>query len=275
MVAKLVEKKIVQQQVDKAMPSSEEEAPYLTVIIPAYNEETRLPKNMQIVIDYLNRLPYAAELLIVDDGSSDSTADQTEEIAGDYTNVRVIRNDHRGKGYTVRTGMLAGSGQYLLFSDADLAVPIEEIEKLIPYLEAGYDVVIASREGQGARRIGEPVYRHVMGRGFNLILRLITLGGFQDTQCGFKAFRREVARDLFNRTRLYGQDAKQIKGAAVTAFDVEILFLAVKRGYKTKEVPVKWIYGTETKVNPIKDTWRNFKDVVMVRWYDLTGKYQE
>ena len=265
---------ITNQQADSQSSESREDTPYLSVVIPAYNEASRLPKTMQAVIAYLARLPYSTELLVVDDGSTDDTVRRAEEIADQHANVRLIKNDHRGKAYTVRTGMLAGRGRYLLFSDADLAVPIEELEKLMPYLEDGYDVVIASREGQGARRIGEPVYRHIMGRGFNFVVRLLTVGGFQDTQCGFKAFRREVAHDLFSRVKLYGEDAKQIKGAAVTGFDVELLFLAVKHGYKSKEVPVKWIYGTETKVNPITDTWRNFKDVLLVRWYDLTGKYQ-
>jgi hypothetical protein len=171
--------------------------------------------------------------------------------------------------------MLQGSGKYILFSDADLAVPIKELSKVLPYLEAGYDVVIGSREGQGARRIGEPFYRHWMGRIFNFIIRTITLGGFQDTQCGFKAFTHEAAHDLFERAQLYGENARQIKGAAVTGFDVEILFLAVKYGYQVKEVPVKWIYGAETKVNPFKDSWRNFKDVVSVRLNDLNGRYNK
>jgi len=268
-----VEKKIIDQQAQMQPPSAQDETPYLSVVIPAYNEETRLPATLHQVVDYLSQQPYPTEILVVDDGSTDDTVRQAETLAQQHSNLRVIRNDHRGKGYTVRTGMLASTGQHILFSDADLAVPIEEIEKLMPYLEGGYDVVIASREGQGARRIGEPFYRHLMGRGFNFIIRLFTLGGFQDTQCGFKAFRREAAHDIFSQVQLYGEEAKLLKGAAVTGFDVEVLFLAVKRGYKTKEVPVKWIYGTETKVNPIKDTWRNFKDVIMVRWYDLTGRY--
>jgi glycosyltransferase involved in cell wall biosynthesis len=253
------------------MPANEK--PYLSVIIPAYNEAVRLPKTLSTVLNYLQAQPYSAEVLVVDDGSSDDTVALAQEAAQQYPDLRVIENDHRGKGYTVRSGMLLGRGKYILFSDADLATPIEEIEKLLPHLEDGYDVVIGSREGQGARRIGEPAYRHFMGRIFNFIIRLITLGGFQDTQCGFKAFTRTAAHDLFARAQLYGEDAQQIKEAAVTGFDVEILFLAVKFGYKVKEVPVRWIYGTETKVNPLKDSWRNFRDVVSVRLNDLAGKY--
>ncbi len=250
-----------------------DERPYLSVIIPAYNEAVRLPQTLSTVLSYLKAQPYSVEVLVVDDGSTDSTVTLAKEAAQCYAEIQVIENDHRGKGYTVRSGMLQGRGKYILFSDADLATPIEEIEKLLPHLEGGYDVVIGSREGQGARRIGEPGYRHFMGRIFNFIIRLITLGGFQDTQCGFKAFTRQAAHDLFTRAQLYGEDAQQIKEAAVTGFDVEILFLAVKFGYKVKEVPVKWIYGTETKVNPLKDSWRNFKDVVSVRLNDLAGRY--
>ncbi len=213
------------------------------------------------------------EVMVVDDGSTDDTVALAERVAEQHPALHIIKNDHRGKGYTVRTGILKGRGKYILFSDADLAVPIEETAKLLAELEAGYDVVIGSREGQGARRIGEPWHRHFMGRVFNLIIRLITLGGFQDTQCGFKAFTREAAHDLFTRVQLYGENAQRITEAAVTGFDVEVLFLAVKFGYRVEEVPVKWIYGTETKVNPLKDSWRNLKDVVAVRLNDLKGKY--
>ena len=269
-----LEETIITQQLESRSPSSQEGIPYLTVVIPAYNEAARLPQTLQKVTDYLARCPYSTELLVVDDGSTDNTVAQAEAIADQHENVWVIQNDHRGKAYTVRTGMLAGTGDYILFSDADLAVPIEELEKLLPYFDEGFDVVIASREGQGARRIGEPFYRHLMGRVFNFVVRFFAVGGFQDTQCGFKIFRRAVAHDLFNRVQLYGEDARQLSGAAVTGFDVEVLFLALKCGYKVKEVPTKWIYGTETKVNPIRDGWRNFKDVVTVRWYDFTGRYK-
>lgn len=262
-------------QAEGEITTKPQKTPYLSVVIPAYNEAVRLPKTLTTVLNHLSEQPYPIEILVVDDGSTDNTVALAEEIAQSHPEVRVIKNDHRGKGYTVRTGMLQGSGKYILFSDADLAVPIKELSKVLPYLEAGYDVVIGSREGQGARRIGEPFYRHWMGRIFNFIIRTITLGGFQDTQCGFKAFTHEAAHDLFERAQLYGENARQIKGAAVTGFDVEILFLAVKYGYQVKEVPVKWIYGAETKVNPFKDSWRNFKDVVSVRLNDLNGRYNK
>ncbi len=187
--------------------------------------------------------------------------------------VRLLKNDHRGKGYTVRSGILAARGHIVLFSDADLSTPIEDIEKLMPWFERGYDIVIGSREGSGARRIQEPFYRHMMGRVFNVFVQLLTVRGIDDTQCGFKAFRDDVAQDVFRRMKLYGEDARQVKNGMVTAFDVEVLFIGSKSGYRIKEVPVQWRYGTETKVNPIKDSWRNLRDVMLVRWNDLRGCY--
>lgn len=268
-----LEESTINHQPQNSQTASSEKNPYLSVVVPAYNEEARLLSTLHQITDYLNQQSYAVELLVVDDGSSDRTVEQAEAVAAECDYVRVIKNDHRGKAFTVRTGILASQGTYILFSDADLAVPIEELDKLLPFLEGGYDVVIASREGQGAEREGEPAYRHLMGRVFNMIIRTITLGNFQDTQCGFKAFRKAVGHDLFNRVQLYGDNAQVLTEAAVTAFDVEILFLAVKLGYKVKEVPVLWIYGTETKVNPLKDSWRNLKDIVRVRLYDLAGRY--
>jgi glycosyltransferase involved in cell wall biosynthesis len=171
--------------------------------------------------------------------------------------------------------MLQAGGDYILFSDADLAVPIEEWPKLAAALERGYDVVIGSREGTGAQRIGEPTSRHIMGRVFNLLVRLLAVGGFQDTQCGFKVFRRAAAHDLFGRMRLYDDTTAAPKGAAVTAFDVEILFLALRQGYKVAEVPVTWRYGEETKVDNVRDSWRNLRDILKVRWNAISGRYRD
>jgi glycosyltransferase involved in cell wall biosynthesis len=247
--------------------------PLVSVVIPAFNEERRLPQTLARVDAYLETQNYASEIVVVDDGSSDGTVRVVELFAREHPRVRLIQNDHRGKGYTVRTGMLAARGHIVLFSDADLSTPIEELEKLLPWFERGYDIVIGSREGLGAQRIKEPFYRHIMGRVFNLIVRLLTVRGIQDTQCGFKAFRDEVARDVFSRMQLYGANTKPIRGGMVTAFDVEVLFIGAKSGYRLKEVPVEWRYGTETKVNPLKDSYRNFRDVVLVRWNDVRGRY--
>lgn len=247
--------------------------PFLSVVVPAYNEERRLPQTLETIIAYLNRQAYDSELIVVDDGSADQTARVVESFVASHPRVKLIRNDHRGKGYAVRTGVLAARGHIVLFSDADLSTPIEEIAQVLPWFDRGYGVVIGSREGKGARRIKEPIYRHIMGRIFNMIVRVLTVRGIDDTQCGFKAFRDDVAKDVFARMKLYGENAKKITDAMVTGFDVEVLFIAQKAGVKIKEIPVEWRYGTETKVNPLKDSWRNFRDVAMVRWNDLRGRY--
>lgn len=249
------------------------EQPYLSVVIPAYNEAARLPVTLNKVMSYLEGCEHTYEVIVVDDGSEDRTADIVEEQGRDHDHLRVIRNPHRGKGYAVRTGMLAAAGRYVLYSDADLSAPIEEVSKLLPYLEGKFDVAMGSREGVGARRYDEPNYRHIMGRVFNGVVRLVALPQFNDTQCGFKAFRRDVAQELFSSLHLYGENAGYIKGAMVTGFDVEVLYLALKWGYKVKEVPVHWYYAPTSKVNPVKDSYRNFRDVVKVRWNDARGIY--
>ncbi len=248
--------------------------PYLSIIVPAYNEERRLPQTLQRLAAYSHSKAWPTEIIVVDDGSSDGTAQVVEEFAANEPAVRVIRNPHRGKAYAVRTGMLAGQGELLLFTDADGATPIEEADKLLPLLESGYAVAIGSREGEGARRFSEPAYRHMMGRAFNLLVRMLAVPGIQDTQCGFKAFRHDAARDLFGNMQLYSENSPGVRGAVLTGFDVEILFLAGKWGYSIAEVPVHWHFGKESKVNPLRDSWRNLSDVLRVRYNDLRGRYQ-
>jgi glycosyltransferase involved in cell wall biosynthesis len=260
--------------------------PFLTMVIPAYNEEKRMPGTLETVSTYLAKQEYTSEIVIVDDGSTDETRavvsafiarhrEKQQGTEGTSPQIRLIENDHRGKGYTVRTGMLNGEGKYVLFTDADLATPISEIGKMIGSLEAGADIAIGTREGIGASRQDEPFLRHLMGRVFNLLVRAISGLQFQDTQCGFKGFRQEVARDLFSRVQLYGADAKQLKGGAVTGFDVEVLYLALQSGYHIDEIPVRWQYGSESKVNPLVDSARMFMDVLKVRWMAIQGVYEE
>jgi glycosyltransferase involved in cell wall biosynthesis len=255
--------------------------PFLSVVVPAYNEERRLPETLAQILAYLARQTYRFELIVADDGSTDRTAALVEELAvrrpvsdRGKGSLLLLRLDHRGKGFAVRAGALAAHGENVLLCDADLATPIEEWEKLYRMFAEGYEVVIGSREGLGARRLGEPWYRHLMGRIFNFIVRAVAVGGIQDTQCGFKALRQPVAADLFRRVRIYDDAAPVVRGAAVTAYDVELLFLARRRGYRIAEVPVIWRYGTETKVNPLRDSLRNLRDVLTVRWYALCGRYQ-
>ena len=243
--------------------------PELSIVIPAYNEAGRLPQTLSTIGRYLAAQPFTTEVLVVDDGSTDGTA----AVAAAHPGVQVLRRDHRGKGFAVRAGALTAQGAAVLLCDADLAVPIEEWPKLAAPLRAGAGLAIGSREGVGATRKGEPWYRHVMGRVFNRIIHMVALRGIEDTQCGFKAMPREVAQTLFRRVRIYGDTAPVVKGAAVTAYDVELLFLARKAGYRIVEVPVLWHYGTETKVNPARDSLRNLRDVLTVRLNDLRGRY--
>ncbi len=245
----------------------------MSIVIPAYNEESRLPDTLRRISAYFREQDYPVEIVVVDDGSTDNTRAVVHSFAQKHPEVRLIGNEHRGKGYTVRSGVLQARGERILVCDADLATPIEEEQKLSMWLQNGYAVAIGSREGAGARRIGEPFYRHLMGRVFNFLIRLIAVGDFQDTQCGFKLFRADAAHDIFNRVQLYGEKAGKLKGSAVTGYDVEVLFLALKQGYKVKEVPVEWRYGTMSKVNPIKDTMRNVSDVMRVRLNDWRGRY--
>ncbi len=245
------------------------EPPFLSIVIPAYNEARRLPATLTQVQAWIATQPFRVEVLVADDGSSDATATLAEQQG-----VRVLRLDHRGKGFAVRAGALAAHGAYILLCDADLATPIEEWDKLWERLANGADVAIGSREGHGAQRIGEPWHRHVMGRVFNLMVHAIALRGIHDTQCGFKAMPRHVAQDLFQRVRIYGADARPVQGAAVTAYDVELLFLAQQQGYRISEVPVLWHYGEETKVDPLRDSWRNLRDVLQVRLNAWRGRYR-
>jgi glycosyltransferase involved in cell wall biosynthesis len=267
-------------KVDSVRPASATK-PYLSVVIPAYNEEKRLPGTLATVLAYLEKQSYSVEVIIVDDGSADDTAGIVQRSMAERSEqpnnceLKLIASEHRGKGYTVRRGMLASKGEYVLFSDADFSTPIVDVLKLLQWLEQGYDVAVGSREGQEAHRYGEPFYRHLMGRVFNRLVRFVTGANMQDTQCGFKAFRREACHDLFCRLKLYGDNARTVKGAMVTGFDVEVLFLARKRGYKLKEVPVSWYYVGGSKVSPLKDSIRMLRDIIQVKLNDLRGLYRD
>ncbi len=233
-----------------------------SVIIPAWNEERRLPASLQRVAAFVAGQPYPVEIVVVDDGSHDATPAIVEQFARQYPFVRLIRNPHGGKGMAVKTGVAQAEGRYLVISDTDLSVPIEELPKFLPPALDSYDLAIASREAQGARRINEPYYRHLMGRVYNLLVRLVAVPGIQDTQCGFKAFRREVARELFPYQTIEGW-----------GFDVEILFIAQRFGYRVVEVPVTWYYGSESKVRPVKDTVGMIRDLWRVRSNARRGVY--
>lgn len=250
------------------------ESLFLSVVIPTWNEQAIIMGTLETVVTYLGKQEYTSEVIVVDDGSVDDTVQLVKAFIVQHPAVRLIENDHRGKAYAVRTGMLAGTGRYIVFTDADLATPIYEIGKMIGALESGCDVAIGTREGIGAARVNEPFYRRAMGRLFNVAVRLISGVHFRDTQCGFKGFRYQVAQDLFGRVRLYGYDAKPLQGGAVTGFDVEVLYLALQRGYRIEEIPVTWRYGIKGKSNALADSLRMFIDVVKVRWMAGKGMYE-
>lgn len=231
-----------------------QERPFLSIIIPAFNEELRLPDSLMRVVSFIKAENFVAEVIVVDNASTDLTKDIILDFSSRYPFCRYCQETKRGKGAAVRTGILAGQGDYLLICDADLAVPIEEASKFLPSRLGDYDIAIASREKKGAKRHNEPFYRHLMGRIFNFIVRILLLPGLHDTQCGFKCFKREVAHSIFKTSSIDGW-----------GFDVEILYKAALNKYKIIEVPVNWYYGDQSKINPFKDSWNMFKEIVQIR----------
>ncbi len=248
--------------------------PTLSLIIPAYNESDRIAETTRVALAWMRERPYARELIVVDDGSDDDTASMAASAMAGDERGRVLRIPHGGKAVAVRAGILAATGEQIAFSDADLATPLIYMDALRLALERGADIAIGTREGAGARRIGEPFYRHVMGRVFNGLVRLLLIPDVHDTQCGFKLFRAGVARDLVARSRLYTAESAPLAGPRVTAFDVELLTIARLRGYRVASVPVVWTYGAGSKVRPAHDTWHNLRDVFQVWIGAKRGNYQ-
>jgi glycosyltransferase involved in cell wall biosynthesis len=235
----------------------------LSIIVPAYNEERRLPTAIRILAEFLDSHPFVAEVLLVENGSRDRTPELADAAAKADARFRALHITLPGKGRAVRAGMLEGRGAVIAFCDADFSMPVGELCRLYDEIREGTPVAIASREVPGARRVGEPLRRHLMGRMFNLLVRLIAVPGLEDTQCGFKAFQREVAHDLFRRQKLNGW-----------AFDVEVLFLAARRGYTVREVPITWQYDASSRVNPLRDTIAMLRELFVIRWNDLRGRYR-
>jgi dolichyl-phosphate beta-glucosyltransferase len=223
-----------------------------------------MPGSLQRVVAFVQGQAHPIEVIVVDDGSDDATATIVERFAAEHPFIELIRNPHGGKGAAVKTGVARAEGRFLVLCDTDLSVPIEELPKFLPPALDGYDVAIASREVAGAERIDEPYYRHLMGRVYNLLVRLAAVHGIEDTQCGFKAFRREVAREIFPHQTIEGW-----------GFDVEILFIAQRFGYRIIEVPVTWYYSSESKVRPVKDTLGMIRDLWRVRANARRGLYDQ
>lgn len=216
---------------------------HLSVVVPAYNEEGRIGRTLAGIRGYLEGRPYASEIIVVDDGSLDLTAARAEEALRGMPGARVLRRSvNRGKGFSVREGVLAARGAFILFSDADLSTPIEDLDKFWPLIDEGCDAVIGSRALPGSDiRIRQNPVRQLMGRTFNLFVRLLFFRGIPDTQCGFKLFRREAARDLFARVRTTG-----------FSFDVEFLYLCRTAGYRVGQVPVVWRHSRPSRVRLVR-----------------------
>jgi glycosyltransferase involved in cell wall biosynthesis len=243
----------------------------LSVVIPAYNEERSIKAgSLKEVWEYLKLQNYPWEVLVVDDGSSDSTARLAEDFANKHKGFRVTSEPHRGKGGTVIAGMLAVKGDIVLFTDMDQATPITQLEKVLPKFDQGYDIVIGSRAG----RSGAPLIRKIMAYGFSALRYIVLRLPFKDTQCGFKAFSKVASGEIFRRMKIFKQK-NRTEGASVTAgFDLEILYIARKLKLKVAEVPVEWRHREGTKVNPLKDSWEGLRDLIRVRLNAVKGEYR-
>lgn len=236
----------------------------LSVVVPAFNEEMRLTSTLPHFWKSLRRRFETFEIIVVDDGSTDGTAEIVSDFAKIHPGVRLIRYEtNRGKGFAVRTGMLAAAGRFVLFSDADLSTPIREVRKLLNAMDDGFDIAIGSRACRDARIIKyQPLYRVLMGKTFNKFVQVVAVPGVKDTQCGFKCFRRQAAQDIFSHCRIDG-----------FSFDVEVLFVARKMGYKMKEVGVLWRNDPRSAVHPVKHSLQMLRDLFVIRFLGSAGCY--
>jgi dolichyl-phosphate beta-glucosyltransferase len=238
------------------------QTPYLSIVIPALNEESRLPPTLSKIDAFLQQQDYEAEVIVVDNGSNDRTTEVVEDFAKEHSYVRLIKLQERGKGRAVKAGMLDAKGEYRFICDADLSMPIEEVSKFLPPNFEGQDIIIGSREGEGAQRIGEPEYRHIMGRVFNFIVKMTAVNEFEDTQCGFKMFKREAAEDLFSVQQMNG-----------IGFDVELIYVALKRGYKVSDVPITWYFDPDSRMRLVQDTLHVLVEIWEIRKNWREGRY--
>ena len=246
------------------MTTAPETAPLLSLIVPAYNEERRLPRTLRSIRRFLATQPYQAEVIVVDDGSGDDTARLVARRAIRWPALRLVATPHRGKGHAVRAGLLASRGEYCFLCDADLSMPVSELVKFVPPRRDGQEIVIGSREAPGAHRYGEPHHRHLMGRVFNMLVRLLALPGVQDSQCGFKCLPGELARRLATTLTIEGW-----------GFDVELLYVARLWGRQIVEQPIEWYYAPSSRIHPLRDSWRMTCEVMRVRRNARRGLYAQ
>ncbi len=237
--------------------------PELSIVVPAFNEEVRLPTTLAQISAYIRASRRETEVIVVDDGSRDRTCDVARSFEKEIRHLRVISNgDNRGKGFSVRRGMLEAKGRLVLFTDADLSAPIEEADKLLGAL-VEYDVAIGSRAlDRRLISVRQSLFREYAGILFNLIVRAVLRLPFVDTQCGFKAFRREPCRIVFQQQRIerFG-------------FDPELMYLARHHGLRAVEIPVRWGHSPDTRISMLRDSMQMFLDVFLIRWNGLTGRY--
>jgi dolichyl-phosphate beta-glucosyltransferase len=240
------------------------ESPTLSIVLPAYNEAERIATTLDKVMRYAEQRGLRTEVIVVNDGSSDTTADIVREQAGRHPALRLVENPgNRGKGFSIRSGMLHARGDVLLFSDADLSSPIEEADKLLAAIQAGADIAIGSRWIRTELQVKrQPLHRQLLGRMFNLALRLILGLNFKDTQCGFKAFNRRAAEAVFPQQRIERW-----------GFDPELLYLAKRSALSIEEVPVAWSHREGTRIHPLRDGLRMFAELFKIRWNAISGKY--
>lgn len=236
--------------------------PFLSIIIPAHNEEGRLPRTLGQIFSFLEKQGYSSEIIIVENGSSDRTLELAQEYALRHPNLIVYHENQPGKGNAVRCGMLEARGEYRFICDADLSMPIEELQKFLPPVLDDFDIAIGSREAPGAIRYHEPPYRHFGGRAINLLIRLLILPGLNDTQCGFKCFRAEATEGIFLQQTLTGW-----------SFDIELLYLARQKKLRVKEIPIQWYFGPDSKVNAVRDALRMIGDIFRIHLHAMRGKY--
>lgn len=239
------------------------ENPFISVVIPAFNEQDRIGDTVTGIMAYLNRQPFTWEIVVVDDGSTDRTCQVVNEISSETAvSVNIISIHHGGKGWAVKNGMLAARGEYRFMADADMAMPVDQFDRFLKFIKEGYDIVIGSRQMAGSRRFSEPRSRHIMGRIFNQLVQILAIKGFQDTQCGFKCFNAKTAEVLFGLLHTKG-----------FGFDVELLYLANRLNLSVLEIPIDWYHQRSSKVRPVQDSILMVKDILGIRIRDLFGFY--
>jgi dolichyl-phosphate beta-glucosyltransferase len=237
---------------------------FLSIIVPVYNEADKIEKTISSIVNYVDK-KYSYEIVIVDDGSRDETGSKIKKITGQGLPIRFLKNDvNVGKGAALKKGMTAAEGKYVVFTDADLSTPFEEIEKLLPYLKEGYDISFGSRKlKESDVKVYQPWYRVVMGYVFYFFARILVVSNVNDFNCGFKAFNNIAAHKLFDKIRIKRW-----------GYDVEMFYLAKKYGFKIKEVPVSWSNSNTSKVSLFKDAIRSFVDLIEIRVNDMKGFYK-